>query len=228
MQKKFDASLSVVMEDIKKTITTKFNNYGHANILEYGAEGVLLRMTDKFNRLRTMINSKSECVEEPRLDTWRDIVGYGLIGMMLEQGLWPGQPSNTTTTALKPKFKSVYVAGPIDLCDDFNYTDRILDLLNGTGIDAFFPQLAYKWNGGDGKFIKEVNKTALKSSDIVMVYLPKDVQTFGTIYELYTALEMNKPIAVCVECINVPMYLQDERIKLFNTIECAVNYLLGR
>lgn len=226
MQKRFDNSLSIVMEDIKSTITTKFKNYGHANILEYGTDGVLLRMTDKFNRLRTMIGNNSNCVEEPRLDTWRDIVGYGLIGMMLEQSLWPGQDPGKK--ACTPKYQSIYVAGPIDMCNDFNYVDRIMDLLNGNGVDVFFPQLAYKWGKGDGKYIKEVNKAALLASDAVMVCLPDETPTFGTIYELYMALETGKPVAVCNDYAEVPMYLRDERIKLFNTLEETVNYLTGR
>lgn len=228
MQKKFDASLSVVMDDIKGTITTKFNNYGHANILEYGAEGVLLRMADKFNRLRTMIGNKSECTEEPRLDTWRDIVGYGLIGMMLEQGLWPGQSDDEKLCSHNGKYKSLYIAGPIDMCTDFSYIHTISDMLADSDVDAFFPQLAYNWGSNDGAYIKKVNQIALQSSEAVLVYLPDGVHSIGTIYELHMAIEMGKPIAAYVGYENIPMYLRDERIKIFNNLECAVNYLLGR
>jgi hypothetical protein len=71
---------------IAETLVAKQNDYGKNNILKcpVGAEmGLIVRLSDKLNRLANLYQSGQEPNNESLLDTWLDICGYGLIGMML-------------------------------------------------------------------------------------------------------------------------------------------------
>ncbi|EYF06036.1 Deoxyuridine 5'-triphosphate nucleotidohydrolase [Chondromyces apiculatus DSM 436] len=59
--------------------------YGCANITEAGEQGVMLRMTDKFARLRHQ-HIPGEAVDDALLD----LMNYAAILLLLRQGNWPG------------------------------------------------------------------------------------------------------------------------------------------
>ena len=62
-------------------LASKQHDYGHGNITAFGMKGVLVRLSDKVERL---INLKSrEAQNESKTDTLRDIVGYCVIALML-------------------------------------------------------------------------------------------------------------------------------------------------
>lgn len=62
-------------------LASKQHDYGHGNITAFGLKGVLVRLSDKVERL---INLKSkEARNESTLDTLRDVVGYCVIALML-------------------------------------------------------------------------------------------------------------------------------------------------
>lgn len=69
----------------------KQHDYGPENIAQFGDIGVLIRLNDKIQRLRTLYLSG----DDPRFsgealeDTWKDIHVYGVIGLMCMQGIWP-------------------------------------------------------------------------------------------------------------------------------------------
>lgn len=69
----------------------KQHDYGPDNIAQFGDLGVLIRLNDKVQRLRTLLMSG----EAPRFsdealdDTWMDIAVYGVIGFMCHKGKWP-------------------------------------------------------------------------------------------------------------------------------------------
>ena len=62
-------------------LASKQHDYGHGNITAFGMKGVLVRLSDKVERLinLTTKNARNESIS----DTLRDIVGYCVIALML-------------------------------------------------------------------------------------------------------------------------------------------------
>jgi hypothetical protein len=74
---------------IADTIIKKQTDYGQNNILgcPVGAEmGLIVRLFDKLNRLANLYKQGKPPTNESLKDTWLDIAGYGMIGMMLCDG----------------------------------------------------------------------------------------------------------------------------------------------
>ena len=68
------------------TLCRKQHDYGHGNIRKFGFYGVLVRMSDKIERLDNLIKNNRTAANESTNDTLMDIVGYSVIGMMLLDG----------------------------------------------------------------------------------------------------------------------------------------------
>jgi hypothetical protein len=66
----------------------KQRDYGSGNISDFGELGVLIRLNDKINRLKNLLQSKGEVNCESVADTWDDIANYGIIGKLCSQNLW--------------------------------------------------------------------------------------------------------------------------------------------
>jgi len=64
-------------------LVSKQHDYGHGNITAFGLRGVLVRLSDKIERLNNLKSKKSKAQNESLLDTLRDIVGYCVIALML-------------------------------------------------------------------------------------------------------------------------------------------------
>lgn len=64
-------------------LASKQHDYGHGNIQSFGLKGVLVRISDKIERLNNLKSKKSKAKNESVLDTLRDIVGYCVIALML-------------------------------------------------------------------------------------------------------------------------------------------------
>lgn len=67
----------------------KHRDYGPGNIAANGAIGVVVRVNDKVQRLKTLLLGEGSPELESMDDTWLDILGYGLIGLAVHRGLWP-------------------------------------------------------------------------------------------------------------------------------------------
>ena len=70
--------------EIAELVINKQRDYGHDNINAFGEFGVLVRTNDKVARLRNLHGR--EGVTEPRIDAWKDIGGYAIIALMLDEG----------------------------------------------------------------------------------------------------------------------------------------------
>ena len=70
--------------EIAELVINKQRDYGHDNINAFGEFGVLVRTNDKVARLRNL--QGKEGVTEPRIDAWKDIGGYAIIALMLDEG----------------------------------------------------------------------------------------------------------------------------------------------
>lgn len=69
-------------------IARKQHDYGHGNITAFGQRGLVVRINDKIERLANLRSrgGKNAVQGETLVDTLQDIVGYALIGVMLDQG----------------------------------------------------------------------------------------------------------------------------------------------
>lgn len=79
--------LEELLEEVKEVMYSRGRKYGPGNIAEFGELGVLVRLSDKLSRLRY---TTEQFGDETSRDSWLDMVGYGLIGLLWCDGKWPG------------------------------------------------------------------------------------------------------------------------------------------
>lgn len=72
-----------VAEGVIDTLLGKREDYGTENIAITGELGLAVRLQDKVSRLRTLADGRHPNFESKR-DTYADIVGYALIGLVPE------------------------------------------------------------------------------------------------------------------------------------------------
>lgn len=76
------------MREYAQLFASKQEAYGRGNIDGFGELGVLVRLNDKLERLKNLVYKQRSNDMESVRDTWLDIVGYGLIGLMVHDGVW--------------------------------------------------------------------------------------------------------------------------------------------
>ena len=82
----FEEACRLVAAQIAAIVISKQHDYGHDNILGFGDKGLVVRMWDKVSRLKNLIwNGNGIAKHEPIQDTFTDIAGYAIIGLMLEK-----------------------------------------------------------------------------------------------------------------------------------------------
>ena len=68
----------------------KQRDYGPRNISGFGMFGVVVRMNDKFERIKNLFNNRrKKATNEGIRDSLRDISNYANIAIMLDEGSWP-------------------------------------------------------------------------------------------------------------------------------------------
>lgn len=83
--------LRLSLEDAK-LFDNKQNDYGSHNISDFGTLGVMVRMNDKFQRVKNLFTKKKKArVKESIRDTFQDISNYGKIYRLLDDGKWPNE-----------------------------------------------------------------------------------------------------------------------------------------
>lgn len=78
-----DAPLDSLTSWTLRTLAQKQHDYGHGNILRFGMRGVIVRCSDKIERLKNLWKIGHKSVLEPIEDTYLDILGYCTIALML-------------------------------------------------------------------------------------------------------------------------------------------------
>jgi hypothetical protein len=89
MTKSFDQAAQEAAAAVAVLVASKQRDYGPDNILKcpVGAElGIVVRLYDKLARLAHLIQSGQVPENEALQDTWNDIMGYGLVGKMVNNG----------------------------------------------------------------------------------------------------------------------------------------------
>jgi len=84
----FEQALARLNAECDRVMVKKQLDYGNLNIAIWDILGVAVRLTDKVMRLRELILSGRLPQNESIRDTAVDIRNYGLILLMLVDGLW--------------------------------------------------------------------------------------------------------------------------------------------
>jgi hypothetical protein len=87
----FNQAIREISQEIASLVISKQKDYGTGNILNcpLGPDaGIIVRLSDKISRLANLTQNHKNPSNESLEDTWKDIVGYGLIGLMVKRGLF--------------------------------------------------------------------------------------------------------------------------------------------
>ena len=79
---------ALTAEGILPMLTGKQADYGYENINRFGQDGIIVRMHDKIARLENLAAKGADPTNEPVMDSFMDLVGYCIIGMMVNYGIW--------------------------------------------------------------------------------------------------------------------------------------------
>lgn len=69
-------------------------DYGPKNVSAFGSFGVMVRLNDKMERLKTIYTKKGRkrsVINESINDSFRDMSNYATIALLIELGLWPNE-----------------------------------------------------------------------------------------------------------------------------------------
>ena len=76
---------------VAEVVIAKQNDYGHGNILAFKEQGLVVRLWDKINRLMNLVWFGNQAKNESTEDTFTDIAGYAIIGLMLANNTFLNQ-----------------------------------------------------------------------------------------------------------------------------------------
>lgn len=81
---KFEAALRDQFDKMADLLMSKRRSYGRSNLTTFGAIGIIVRASDKIQRLKTMSESGMDRnVDGDSMDdAWRDLIGYGVLGLI--------------------------------------------------------------------------------------------------------------------------------------------------
>ncbi|VVB77271.1 Uncharacterised protein [uncultured archaeon] len=66
----------------------KNTDYGSGNILKFGVIGLIVRETDKMERIKNLLKNEASFKKETVEDTLMDMINYAVYGKMLLDGVW--------------------------------------------------------------------------------------------------------------------------------------------
>lgn len=72
----------VVANEIANLLDQKRADYGVENIKKFGSNGILVRVSDKVERLINLSRKEGAVLFESVEDTWRDIAGYAVLALI--------------------------------------------------------------------------------------------------------------------------------------------------
>jgi len=80
----FEEACRTIALQIAETVISKQHDYGHDNIMAFKEQGLVVRLWDKVARLKNLLWVKKESPKNESIeDTFTDIAGYAIIGLML-------------------------------------------------------------------------------------------------------------------------------------------------
>lgn len=84
----FEDALDTILAEMRATMISKQADYGPGNIAAFGELGVLVRASDKLERLKHLITGNRTPNNESIDDAWLDLANYGIIAQMVRRGWW--------------------------------------------------------------------------------------------------------------------------------------------
>lgn len=84
----FEEALDTILAEMRAVMITKQTDYGPGNIAVFGEVGVLVRASDKLERLKHLIMGNRQPKNESIDDAWLDLANYGIIAQMVRRGWW--------------------------------------------------------------------------------------------------------------------------------------------
>jgi len=85
MADSFEEACKRAALQIADVVIAKQHDYGHDNILAFKEQGLVVRIWDKMSRLKNLLWKNIEPKNESIEDTFTDIAGYAIIGLMLAE-----------------------------------------------------------------------------------------------------------------------------------------------
>ena len=88
----FASAVWEVMDEIGNLLITKQQDYGPGNVNNaFGGpiNGLLVRIGDKFERLKNLFKSGTLPKHESVEDSFKDMANYAVIALMVQRGTWP-------------------------------------------------------------------------------------------------------------------------------------------
>ena len=88
----FAADVWAIMDEIGNLLITKQADYGPGNINNaFGGpiNGLLVRIGDKFERLKNLFKHDTTPKHESIEDSFKDMANYAVIALMIQRGTWP-------------------------------------------------------------------------------------------------------------------------------------------
>lgn len=84
----FQEAASLIAADIVGLLASKQRDYGQGNILKFRELGIVVRTSDKMERLINLLWSSKGATPEGEAvdDTWTDLAGYSILALMLRRG----------------------------------------------------------------------------------------------------------------------------------------------
>ena len=93
MNDTFEQDVHAVFLELEALLLSKHSDYGSKNIsgAPGGAHnGLRVRLYDKLARISNLLFGKADTVKHESVeDSYKDIANYGVIGLLVERGLWP-------------------------------------------------------------------------------------------------------------------------------------------
>ena len=89
----FEDSCRQTALKIADIVIAKQHDYGHDNILAFREQGLVVRLWDKINRLKKLVWENNEPKNESIEDTFTDVAGYAIIGLMLAEDTFTNELS---------------------------------------------------------------------------------------------------------------------------------------
>ena len=89
---KFEEDVRRLCEYVGDVIIKKQKDFGPYNISRSpggATNGLVVRLFDKVSRIANLFYNKIDAKNEPLIDSFLDVAGYGVIGLMVLEGSWP-------------------------------------------------------------------------------------------------------------------------------------------
>ena len=164
-----------------------------------------------------LCDDRNCCTTEEELDQVLKVVKQEIIRCEL-----------VTVKVAKPTVGMVYLAGPVDASPNpRDWREEVALKLGEHGISSFSPAHAARWakNIRGGLVISAINELAIRLSDALIVYYPKDQCTVGTTVDLLSGVAYDKHIAVVTDIEKPMLFLQ--AFPRFSDFDSAIEHTLS-